>query len=214
MKLTALLVLLNLLFLSPQAHAQVSRLYFAGYLGLVSPFESDFDDRARDVEGEVELDNSGFFAGALGLRVNRKLSFEIEAGYRKSNFGDLEIGPAEFTSSGSLKTYTLMLNGLYNFDVDWNVKPFVTAGVGLAFHDGDYVDTSGITTSTSNRDIGFAYQVGGGLRYFVKPNLSFTGGYRFMGSSDIEFDSIDVGYSAHEFRLGLEYDLPTDWLGQ
>ena len=196
------------------AKAQSSRVYFASYLGLNTSKGNEYSENATPSRGEIDFQNTGSFAGALGLRISPVFRLETELSYRNADITNMNIsnnGP--FSAGGNIRSYLLMLNAYYDFDLEWEkLSPFVTAGVGLAYHNGEINDTSGFATDAKGSDIGLAYQVGGGLKYRWSDDLAFTGGYRFLGGSEVSFDTYDMDYSGHEIRFGLEYDLPVDFL--
>ena len=190
------------------AMARKSRLYLAGYMGLNVTSDLEYSETQTGSEGKLELDNAMQFAGALGLRVTKNFRLEAEASYRKANLNSLEVGGAVAPVGGKLRTTLFMLNGIYDFRDLWeDVNPYVNAGIGLALHDADIEGTPAPTIDTRDSDLALAWALGGGLRYKVREGMAFTGGYRYIGSTEIGLDSASVDYGAHELRIGVSYDL-------
>ncbi len=210
--LTALIAVIGFLFLTNPAQAQSSRLYFAGYLGLNAFRDSGFNEKSTPASGDIKLQNTQSFGGALGLRLMPRWRVEGEVSYRKADMDSIDFSNAgTFALGGSMETWLWMINFYYDFDMKWkNVKPFISFGGGLAFNDTEIEDTSGLVPDALGNTKDFAWQIGTGLRYKVNPGMAFTGNYRLLGTSDIEVGTYDFGYSTHEFRLGLEYDIPFD----
>jgi len=196
------------------AQAQSSRLYFAGYLGLNSFTESEFSETTTGRQGDLEFKNAFSMAGALGLRLTPQWRMEAEISRRNSHTDRADItGAGSFEMGGDLTSWLYMLNLYYDVDWQWkNFQPFLMAGVGLASHEANLDDVSGLLPNASDDSLGFAWGLGGGLKYRVNPDMAITTNYRYIGANDLEVDSFDFEYSSHELRLGLEYDLPTDWL--
>jgi opacity protein-like surface antigen len=196
--------------LSPRLdRLDTKRLYMAGYLGLSVFPDADYTDSVTPVTGVVALRNSNLMAGALGIRLTPEIDVEVELSYRKPDV--TSITPSEGSKTamgGEIRTAALMFNGFYNFDPLWMVQPFVTAGVGVASHSGEFDDVSGITVDSSDTDMGLAYQIGGGVKYRMRKDLKLTTGYRYFGTTEMDFGSSRIGYGSHEFRLGLEYEFP------
>jgi opacity protein-like surface antigen len=192
------------------AHAQTSRLYFAGYMGLNTFGDLDFSEKTVPTSGSFTPDNAFSFAGALGLRINNTWRVEAEASYRSADMGNINFGNGVSAPvGGSLSTYLLMANVYYDLDLGWQkLTPYLTAGLGLSFHDGEIDDTTGFGADATDSDFGVAWQVGTGLKYRVTDDMAFTGGYRYLGTSQIGIQGYDMDYSSHEIRVGLEYDLP------
>lgn len=214
--LTTIIAALALgLFAAVPARAQSSRLYLAGYMGLNILHDQHFDESTKGNDGGIGYNNGPSFAGALGLRLNQNLRLETELSYRDSSIAHMNFSTgAGGRAGGDVKTWLLMLNLYYDFNFNWhNVQPYVTAGVGLA-HERGSISTSdtALAPSSGGVDTVFAYQAGTGLKYRVSPDMAFTGGYRFIGSSDANIGSYKTRLNAHEFRVGVEYDLPVDWM--
>ncbi len=141
------------------------------------------------------------FASALGLRLGKTTGL-------KANLTSGNTGRPGLQTSGS----KLVLTGFQNSNKDWKLQPFVTAGVGIGYFDGKTIDASAQAfQNTDFEQTGLIYQVGGGLQYKLDRDLALSGGYRFIGSEDIEFDNTETSYENHEFRLGIDYDLPIGW---
>lgn len=214
--LPAIIMIVCLAFAAGNAQAQSSRLYFAGYLGLNTYTENGFSETTQDREGDIELKNSFSIAGALGLRLSPQWRIEGEASRRNAKLDriDFEGQPGgSFKIGGEIASWLYMLN--FYYDVDWfwkNFQPFLTAGIGFAAHEAAIYDTSGLAVNATDDSLGFAWQLGGGLKYRLNPDTAITSNYRYIGTSDMEVDSYDLEYTSHELRIGLEYDLSLDWL--
>jgi opacity protein-like surface antigen len=203
------LAVLALTCLGTAAHAQTSRIYFAGYLGMSAFPGFEFDDEQTPASGHFDPDNTPNFAGALGLRFTRNFRMEAEFSYRDADFGSVTIeGAGEQPVTGELKSSIFLLNGYYDFNIrGWKTQPFVNAGVGFGYHSGEIFDSNGFTRSVADEKLGLIYSAGGGLKYRVKDNMAWTAGYRYLDGSDISFDNTNIDYSSHEIRVGLEWDI-------
>ena len=197
-------------FFPERASAQTSRLYIAGYMGLSVPRDTEFSESSRPASGNIKIDNTQNFAGALGLRFSREFRVEAEIAYRKPSMDRIDVsGHGSFKAGGDLSSWTYMLNGYYDIDLGWQkLTPFVTAGLGLALHDAKILDSSGFAADALDNDWGLAYQAGSGLRYRLKKNVALTGSYRYLGTTEMRFDGYDFNFGSHEIRIGVEYDIP------
>lgn len=196
------------------AAAQTSRLYFAGYIGLTQYNEGNFSEGTTSTDGQMEFRNAISLAGAMGLRLTPQWRVEAEVSRRSGDIASVDFkNGGTYNFGGDITSMLYMLNLYYDIDWQWkNFQPFVNAGIGLATHEVQLEDTSGLLpNATDDTMLGFAWSLGGGLKYRMTPNLAMTGNYRFVGTSDIEADSYDIDWGAHEIRFGMEYDLPLDW---
>lgn len=192
------------------ALAQTSRLYFGGYLGLNRATESSFDDGNSGESGDIEMGNALSLAGALGVRIDNKWRVEGEMSLRTAEWNQIDFASgASASASGELTSWMFMLNGYYDFDTRWKgFQPFATAGIGIVHHTGEIDDRSIHNADVSDDSMGYAVQFGGGVKYRVNPDMALTGGYRYVMTSDIKWEDYDISYSGHEFRIGMEYDIP------
>jgi opacity protein-like surface antigen len=197
--------------LTSEANAQSSRLYFAGYMGLNMSNDQEFNERTTGLNGEIERSNGYSFAGALGLRIDHKWRAEAEISYLTSDFDFIKLSGngGNHDLGGSIDTYLFMLNAYYDIDFEWQkLTPFVTGGLGLVWHDAQVEPASGIGVNSTDEDFGFAWQIGTGLKYRLDENTAVTGSYRYIGTTDADIDSYEINYDNHEFRIGVEYDIP------
>lgn len=195
------------------ASAQTSRIYFAGYLGLSSFNDQEFSAISPTTNGDIQVDNAVTFAGAMGLRLSRNLRIEAELSYRNANNDRIEYGSGGGELGGELSSWIGMATAYYDFDVKlpWNLEPYVGAGIGYGFFQGDFNDQTGGIAPVSNEDYAILWNVAGGVKYRPRSDLAYTMGYRYIDSADLDFGNIDLDYSSHEFRIGLEYDLPVQY---
>lgn len=184
-------------------------------MGLSIPSDHRFDESTTGLTGEMRGKNSFSFAGALGLRFNDRWRVEAEVSYRNNDLTSLSLGggapmPPQRTG-GELSTTLYLANVYYDFDFEWqNLFPYLTAGAGIAAHGMDLTGAPGGLPDASDTSMGFAWQLGGGLKYRLSQNAAFTGGYRYIGTTSLETDTYDVNYGGHEIRFGIEYDIPVD----
>jgi len=192
------------------AQAQVSRIYLAGYLGLNTYGSQEFEDSSSTLSGDFEQDNAVSFAGALGLRLSKQVRLEGELSYRKPNITEVNINnPAgSFAAGGSMKQWSGLLNVYYDFDTRWKFTPYVSAGAGISYFEGD-LESPGTGQSFTDSAYGLTYQAGAGLKYRPRSNVAYTLGYRYLDTLALDMGDLDIDYSSHEFRVGVEYDL--DW---
>ncbi|MCB9982850.1 MAG: porin family protein [Rhodospirillales bacterium] len=195
---------------STGAQAQTSRIYLAGYFGLNTFNDQEFTESSTGRSGDYEIDNAISFAGALGLRLSQQLRVEGEISYRNAEFATVDVaGGGTFSTGGELKSTLMFANMYYDFDVPWSIQPFIGGGLGYGWHSGEIVDGSGLMVNASSDPSGFIWNAAAGVKYRPSPDLAFTAGYRYIDAlSDLEIGSYDVDFDTHEFRLGMEWDLP------
>ncbi len=200
-------LLVTFMLTAQDAFAQNSRIYLAGYMGLNTMPDNDFKDNTSGQSGTYQTNNTINFAGAIGLRYSRQIRFEGEVSYRQSDFSKLRTNSGEYTAGGEISNTAFMLNGFYDFDqFKWKAKPYLTAGLGVMRFKSSVEPTAPLSSSDDTA-YALGWQLGGGLKYRLNPGLAVTSGYRYMSASDFGIGTYDADYSAHEFMVGVEYDL-------
>ncbi len=189
------------------AFAQSSRIYLSGYMGLNTMPDNDFTEKSSGISGTYQTNNTVNFAGAIGLRYSRQLRFEGEVSYRKNDFSELRGGNGIYPSGGEISNMAFLLNGYYDFDqFQWKAKPYLSAGLGVMRFKASFEPSAPLQASDDTA-YALGWQLGGGLKYRLNPGLAVTSGYRYLSATDFGIGTYDADYSAHEFMVGVEYDL-------
>jgi opacity protein-like surface antigen len=164
--------------------------------------------KAGDVEYDLEY-AVGLAAGYQPAALPQT-RFELEAMYREADFDDLAnstLAPGGF--GGSIETYTLMVNGYYDVDMQTAWTPYIGAGIGVAQHEFD-----SITIQTADEDTVMAGQLMAGLSYtFDDYPVTIGGGYRFYTTQAPDFTdrsgaSVEMDqYRSHNIEYFLRWKL-------
>jgi outer membrane protein OmpA-like peptidoglycan-associated protein len=181
--------------------------------------------------GQIEF--SLGFAGviSLGWGFGNGVRAEIEGSYRQNEAdsvsGSQGLGVPPFRTNGTARSYGVMANALYDFDLGPGafVMPYIGVGAGYVWHEYDGVrvtDSIGNTLTIDGSDGRFAYQAILGAAFpltGVVPGLAVTAEYRFMGTLQPELDAVargpggvgavrgsaEVDNFNHSLMLGLRY---------
>lgn len=189
------------------ALAQNGKMYLAGYMGLNLAKDQDFSVNTAGISGTANMDSAPSFAGALGLRITKTIRAEAELSYRSADIDSFDTNLGKINTGGEFTNYLGMLNLYYDFPVDWKIKPYLSAGLGVGYFDGEINGLNGASYSES--DYGLTWSAGAGLQYRTNDKWSWNAGYRYLDSADLNFGDLDLDYSGHEIRVGVTYDL--DW---
>ncbi len=123
--------------------------------------------------------------GSVGYGFGNGLRLELEGNYRNIGISGVSGRPAS-SVSGSLQTYGIMANALFDMDVGspW-IYPYVGGGLGYAWTNANGVTVAGPGGTTTNSTQGrFAVQAIAGLSFPMPgmPGLSLSTEYRFLGA--------------------------------
>ncbi len=139
------------------------------------------------------IDFSMGFGGVIsvGYGLGNGLRAEIEGNYRQNEVDSISGYPGLVTggtrSDGKFRSYGVMANVLYDFDLGLPITPYLGLGAGYVWVDYDNVRLRGATGgfTIDDRDGRFAYQGIIGAAYPLTswvPGLSLTAEYRLLGT--------------------------------
>jgi outer membrane protein OmpA-like peptidoglycan-associated protein len=155
---------------------------------------------------------------SLGWGFGNGVRAEIEANYRSNEVSD--VSGARLTrpvrSAGTVSSYGVMANALYDFDLGPGLPlvPYIGLGAGYIWQDWDGV--RGNTLTLDGGDGSFAYQAIIGAAFPLNdlaPGLALTAEYRFVGTTASDVDardgatrgSAEVTAFNHSLMLGIRY---------
>ncbi|HAW54150.1 MAG TPA: cell envelope biogenesis protein OmpA, partial [Hyphomonas sp.] len=188
----------------------------------------DHDPADRDVVGTMggtsDADETIGFDLGLGYGFDNGFRLEGVGGYGDD---DLSVPAASYNgapsgavpaTAGNLQTMELMLNGIYDFNREGEIQPYVGLGLGVLRANAkanNLVFTNGTDVSAANgfsdSDTGFAYQGLLGLGYKVSDQLTLDLGYRYKVAEGLDFGGVhggpnyDADYEAHLATVGMRF---------
>ena len=203
------------------APASAGNLYVSGSVGLNSPTNSvtnySYDTYSEDVT--YSLTSGAAFLGAVGCDYG---SFRIEGEFGYQTFKmdqstaiyDGET-PVVFGASCNGHVFSLLANGYYDFPVGNSIKPYVTAGIGMAnvrFADLSFSGHSPVSLDSN----ALAYQIGAGIALPVSKKVTIDARYRYFGTglftmpekyvAKIDPLGAETSLHAHQVLLGMRVD--------
>ena len=153
------------------------------------------------------LQSEGNATGSLGLGYQLGNNWRVEGDLDSlwTDLGSISQIPG---TSAKLRTSSLMLNGIYDFDEFGNWAPYVGAGAGIVRAKGDFAahdflnpalstnpscvggrtSGQGETCIVSDEDTGFGWQLLAGLGYDISENLKWDTHYTYRDVSNLDFD--------------------------
>lgn len=181
-------------------------LYVGGNLGLAIANDSDVtDSTVPGITLEFEYDMGYALGGAIGYGFGN-FRIEGEIAYQTNDLDQVKALGVSVDATGDTSSLTGLLNGYYDFNNTSPFTPYISAGVGGAKVEINDVNIAESGFSNINYDhTVFAYQVGVGVAYAIKENLSFDVKYRYFATSDLEFETTDFEYSSNNVYVGLRY---------
>ncbi|MGB5685838.1 MAG: outer membrane beta-barrel protein [Candidatus Electrothrix sp.] len=178
----------------------------------------------------TELDRSVFFSAAVGYRWKERFRIEGEASYRTSE-SDKEFIHAkgvfasnQYSMDGRVESYIFMSNFYYDLSRINKIRPFIKAGVGVAFHESEalfevqpYFQDIGLEANhrwyfPENDEQSFVFSVGAGAAYELSDRITLDAGYNYTDLGEISTDMDIMGdkttfdLKVHEVYLGVRFD--------
>lgn len=225
-----------LLAAASQAQAQ-NNWYFSIDVGAHTP-----DTNARLHKGSSSTIDMSLYNGSptfdyddskmvLGISAGKKLSpnlqAELELRQRKSTANNATLRGSgvraadTFQLDSTVKSSSLMLNGIVPVTSYGAITPYLKAGIGVTRHQAEAALTAsinafGIPAGAPNRypkktENKFTWALGAGASWTLNPNTSVDMEYQYidMGNpstaKDAFSDTVQVDSKGHEFTVGLSY---------
>jgi outer membrane protein OmpA-like peptidoglycan-associated protein len=168
----------------------VSGLYVGAGIGADLPQNTRVTPGSPSIGGAGHLkldDNVGFEGiGAIGYGLGNGFRFEVQGDFLRNGINQLARTPVPASTSGTLRTYGVMANVLFDMDVGvpW-LYPYVGVGGGYQWTHFNGLSVSSATPFSLNSDDtrgNPAAQVIAGVSMPIAgvPGLSATAEYRFM----------------------------------
>lgn len=113
---------------------------------------------------------------------------------------EFEVG---YRSNDDISSWSTMVNGIYQFMPSSSWHPFLGAGIGWAWLDGDFTGNN-----ASNSDNRFAYQGIAGVSYDVDTNWALKAQYRYFATLDTDLgpnNDHNADYRNHSLLVGFTY---------
>ena len=195
--------------------------WFGSFSGLrTMPSDSDAELETRrlgTITGDIELSDATGFALAVGFETGGAQQVELEAAFRSFDIegaSAVRVGSLPVTSgfalSGDVDTWSLMFNARQLFDVG-PVRPYIGGGFGFARHEGTAalevppspLVPPGLQGKDSGHDTVVAYQLMAGVEVELGDGAQLFGGYRYMGTADIEIERLVASYDTHAIEVGI-----------
>ena len=142
---------------------------------------------------------------ALGFSVGNDLGYyydtpvRIEGEYMYRSETDWGQNGGKFKIGG----HSFLLNLIYDFNTETNLTPYIVGGLGLARLASDF-QGQGLVTSKS--DWNLAFNVGGGVAFYLSESASLDFGYRYVDLGTVRGAAgIGVDYNTHELGVGIRF---------
>jgi opacity protein-like surface antigen len=191
-------------------------------------FKSDFDFPPANFS---DKEDPIFASIGFGYHFNDYLRADLNLGYLPGNKVSVDYDNSATSlqptvASASLKNYAFsgILNGYVDLGTYVGITPYLGAGVGVVQStrklSASYLTVNGDPTDDfelqdDKTRFSLAYTLNAGLAYQVTKNVSVDLGYQYFSAPDAEYAtaqnlttfSIHKGFSNHQVKLGLRYDL-------
>ena len=185
----------------------------------------DAPSSLNDVGGSLVI------GAGVGYRVAPNIRTELALAYRGGfELDEPDSGVPPTTFKSEIRSWNAMLNGYYDFELGGPWKPYVTAGIGVARNEVKTINATNPAAATQpalfsnfqlvgETETSFAWQIGFGVGYAVKPGMTLEFGYRYVDLGDLKipaqtviFNPGPVEYAgakgelkSHELTIGFRF---------
>lgn len=178
--------------------------YVSGNIGLAMANDSELtDSTVPGTTVDTEFDSGLSFGAALGYDF-KPFRVEGEISYQQNDIDNIGAGDVFFEPTGDAVVLSFLMNGYYDFINSSAFTPYVSAGLGVAQIEFNNLNISALGFSGSNdEDTVFAYQVGVGVGYAITEKVTIDLKYRYFGTADSEYDTIEAEFASHNVLFGI-----------
>ncbi len=205
--------------LAQTAAAQDNNFYVAGALG--ASIDGSFEGNWGGPLGDLNPTSGTFDSGAVarigvGYGVLTNVRAEVELGYHALPISDeYTFSALPFDSEGDAKTLSLMLNGLYDFDISVpGYSIYAGAGIGVAKTEVNIRRQSGFQLSEGT-SVAPAAQLRLGVERELENGMNVFADYTYLYLKETEFDGYNdaIGdadqifspIESHDLMVGVRY---------
>lgn len=198
----AILVCASLTTVTPALSAET--FYGGAALGL----SSSPDTKASGTSGgTVQFDNSTVGAAFVGYDFANNWRTEGELSRRAAGLNSV----AGTTASGETLATSLMVNALYDLDLDLDfaAKPYVGVGAGVSSVEMNNATPFGGSTINTSDTVG-AVQAIVGISYALNDQIDLFTDYRYFTTAEADFSTqngakTSMDFSAHSAMIGVKF---------
>lgn len=180
--------------------AQAENWYLGGSVGYNNTSGQTSEGEGRLVE--TEFDDGFVTSSFVGYKFDNSFRAEASFDWRKNDGESLSFNGTDrpFTAKGA-ESYSLMLTGFYDFEIDAPVTPYVGAGAGFSRIDNEFLYGP---VTFEDRDTVFAWQVAAGLSMPVTDKIDAFIDSRYFSGASPEF--VRTSPADNGVVLESEYD--------
>jgi outer membrane protein OmpA-like peptidoglycan-associated protein len=175
-------------------------------VGIGPNWTRDSDVKGSGIDNTVDFDTGIAAVLSAGWAYGNGVRSEIELGHRRN---DVDSITGTTNGVGHVRTWSGMVNVLYDFNTNSPFTPYIGGGIGMARVDGQ--GSAFGTTSVDDTANGFAYQGIVGVGYRLNENATVFTDYRYFATRDLDFTtadgrSVDADYANHTVLVGLRFN--------
>ncbi|NTU58572.1 MAG: porin family protein [Chlorobiaceae bacterium] len=190
--------------LNVPAHA-ADPFYVSGNVG-TSAF-NDIDvivHTTRLPHGTITTGSGINLMGAIGAQFD-SFRLEAELGYQRNNAQKIKSSHGTFNLSGNFSITSYMANAYHDFNAG-AIKPYITAGIGLADVAVHNVPDPPVVLSETHSVLG--YQFGAGAAVPLAKNVLLDLRYRYFGTDTVSLSNNgDIKVPGNSLLAGLRINL-------
>jgi outer membrane immunogenic protein len=149
----------------------------------------------------VQYENGYMLRGAFGTALNKSFRLELEGFYTHNDTDSATlIGLANVEANkGGTTAMGMLVNGYYDINFGSRFVPFLSAGLGFANLNVDF-----LRNGSQDQNV-FAYTIGAGAAYAITDKINLELAYRYLKTEDTEFDNLSVSYGSHQIMFNTRF---------
>ncbi len=214
MKNRSRILVLAMLGFSAFASAGMDNTYVTVKVGFSGINSQDQNQTGTKID--LEYDKSFNIGGSVGQKLDM-FRTELEFNYLRAKVAEAKFTQKNKTLSdksnnkeGSM--INVMLNGIYDVEIDPNITPYLGIGIGWAHFKSNFNNKINNTAQTTNESTNaFGFQFLAGAQYHMNNVMSIFLEYKFLGATEVtltKFGNKDykhVFISPYNINIGFKF---------
>lgn len=187
------------------ASAADTGLYFNADAGANWAMDADISVSGGG-SGDLKTDIGFRFSAGVGYNLNKNWGVEFDTGYVWNTIDKAKAIGASLSGDSSFSHTPFMINVVYRYQLGAKFETYIGGGAGGVYSVLN-IDEPG--SSDDDGDVVFGWQAIAGVRYIISETMSVGVGYKYMGTTEGEYDIKGSSYeidSVHNHSFGAVFN--------
>ena len=161
--------------------------------------DQSFNTAIKATGASTEIKTGLGINHSIGYQFGNSFSTELEFAYKNGDFDKVTGDGGTSNLYGDITSKSILINGIYSFDIREFYSPYIGYGIGIAFQEATQ------KSKGSGEETTLAYQLKAGFEMEFNRNLSLLTGYKYFTTNEAKFGFYNGELTSHTFEAGLKF---------